>query len=201
MGKGKPIPEMARHAAEVVSHLELGQPALALLQDGLTPEAYLVRLVGQQLYRDAMHFLSGWLSRRQALWWGCLCVWLVHRPEWTPLRENALRAVVQWVQDPSEAHRRQAETAAGPEGARTPVGALALAAFWSEGSMTPAGLPEVLPPPNLSATTVAEAVLLAAALADPAHKAVLCRQFVSLGLEVVHGQIPWTGLPGKPQRQ
>jgi hypothetical protein len=189
---------MATKAADVVPQVELGQPALAQLQDDMTPEAYLERLVEQHLYRDAMHFLSGWLSRRQTLWWGCLCVWLVHRPEWTPPREAALRAVVQWIQDPSEARRRQAEIAAGAEGTRTPAGALALATFWSEGSMTPPGLPEVLPPPNLSATTVAEAVLLAANLGDPAKKAVLYRQCVRLGLEVAHGQIPWSGSPGKP---
>jgi hypothetical protein len=153
----------------------------------------LEKLLEAELYPDAVRYVACCLPIRAAIWWGCLCCWAVQRSGADGARPaaEALDAVVRWLQDPSEEHRRAAQRAGQTAGAETPAGALALAAFWSTGSMSEPDLPEVAPPPNVAAQTVAGAVMAAAAVGPAVHVNERFRRFLGLAFEVANGQNRW----------
>lgn len=178
-------------AADIARRMNrLGEEARALLRPDLTPPAYVLTLEQHKLHADALRFVAYWLPKELAIWWGALCVWRIDRPAPARLEEAALASVVGWLREPGETTRRRAEAAARLVGLANPAGALAMATFWSSGSMAPPGLPVVEPDATVVARTVAGAVL-ACSLRDPAQTVALQHQFVALGLEVAEGKNHW----------
>ena len=177
-------------ASEVCRRYVPSAHARGLLRKGLSPQAFIDALLEHELHADAVTFVAHWLSKEEAVWWGCLCAWQVHRERPSPAMNRALQATIQWLQEPTEARRRSAEAAAAAAGSDNAPGPIALAAVWARGSMSAAGLPEVSPPESLTAETIAAAVRLAAAHAsgEPGNA---YRQFVHLGCEVAAGKNRW----------
>ena len=81
--------------------------------------------------------------------------------------------------------------AAEAAGLDTPAGCLAVAAFFSGGSIAPEGLPPVPPSEPMTGTAVAGAVKLAAVLKDPARAPEKFAAFLKLGSEVAEGKNRW----------
>lgn len=186
-----PVEASSPPAATICQRFELGDEAKALLKKELKPLAFFQLLLEHKLYEDAIRFLSYLLPTRQAVWWGCMCVWHVARPEASSTAGAALEAVFRWVHDPSEDNRRAAEAAAQAAGPGTPAGALAMAVFLSGGSISLAKLPEVLPKPFLAAKTVANAVLAAARKVKPAQVPEMQRNLLNIGHDVAQGKNLW----------
>jgi hypothetical protein len=176
---------------QVCQRFEISEEARKFIRPGLQPEAFFGLLFANELYRDATHFVAHLLPKRDAVWWGCLCAWHAARP--TPPREvgDALEAAVRWVRDPSEANRRAAQAPGEKVGASNAAGAVALAAFWSGGSMSRPDLPAVPPPEPLTSNAIAGAVLAAAASGDPAQLNQRHRQFLHWGADVANQKIRW----------
>jgi hypothetical protein len=164
--------------AETCRGFGLSAEAVALVRDNESAREFVGRLADGELYEDAFRFVAHALAKRRAVWWGCMCVWEAHQGLLTPVDHDALGAAARWSLEPNERHRRQAEKDGRTAGAGSAAGVLALAAFWSGGSMTPANLPVVKPPDHLTATAVAGGVLLAAS-ANPATLDQQSRQFVA----------------------
>jgi hypothetical protein len=181
----------AAMAAAVAADCGLRKEARRLLRDDLTCRDYLAVLTERGLHADAIAFLARALPKRRAVWWGCLCAWHMVRPEPSPVEEEGLEAAVRWALDPSEENRRAAEMPGPQEELDTPAACLARAAFWSGGSLAPAGLPEVPPPAGLTGRLVAGAILLAGVRRDFRHYRDHYRQFLALGLEVARGENLW----------
>jgi len=184
MAERTSAPRTQAKAAEICRAFEPSIEARQVLRDDLAADAYLALLYDGKLYDDALQFVVRWLPKRDAVWWGCLCVWKICRPELAGPQGAAMRAAVQWVLETNEENRRAAEKAAEAAGSATAAGCLALAAFWSVGSMAPAGLPEVQPPPDLTAKTVLAALAVASGQVEPARKKQYQRSFVRLAAEV-----------------
>lgn len=191
MSTDTPVQQKSPTAAEIAARFELSPEARALLRPDLAPKAYFDLLVRGGLCKDALRFTARWLSKREAVWWGCLCAWDRDRPEPEESRDRALRAAVRWVLDPSEENRQAARAVGKTAGAGTPAGGVALAAFYSGGSMSYLDLPAVEPPEDLTAQTIASAVSLAAHLGKPSQHDARLRQFLRLGLEVALGRNRW----------
>jgi len=187
-------------AAEVCRHFKQGDEARRLLRDDPTADGYLTLLLDHQLYADAIQFVAHRLPHREAVWWGCLCVWKMSRPDAPEEVAAALKAAVGWVIDPSENHRRAAETAGQAAGSDTPAGCVAFAAFYSGGSMLPANLPEVKPPPFLTAKTLAAGLRVAAAQGPVDQGAACHRLFLQLAGDVAKGKNRWDSSPEKSYR-
>ena len=83
----------------------------------------------------------------------------------------AFKATLLWVQDPSDQRRRAAHDAAKRIGDRTPAQLVALAAFFSGGSLSPPQYPAVPAPPHATGRLAAGAVLLASEAAPDPKKA------------------------------
>jgi hypothetical protein len=163
----------------------------ALCSAGMSTNDFLARLLGKRLFPDALGVAAHMLPKREAIWWGTLCAWHGLRPKPGQKTDAALRAVVTWLGDPSEANRRAAQAAGEAATAANPAGAIALAAFYSEGSISLPGLPEVHPPPLLAQNTIAGAVLLMASTGPHDQFENVCRHYVGIAHEVAQGKHRW----------
>lgn len=161
-----------------------------------TADAYFARLVDEGRLEEATRFVAAWLRPRRAVWWATLCVWNGLRsapPADGDKSVAAIDAAVAWVVDPTESNRRAAQAAAERVGFATPAGAAATAAFWSEGSISLPGQPDVPPPPGVAVKAAANAVLMAAAAPSAALRDATLRQSLRIAAEILAGANPWTG--------
>lgn len=168
--------------------------ARRLLLPGASPQAFLESLLAAELYGDAINVLPHLLSKQGAVWWGCLCAWQAARPEPTPIEAKALQAALRWVMMPSEENRRSAEGPGRAATLQTPAGCLALAAFWSGGSMIAPEVGMVVPPSHATTRLVAGAVMTAAILHEPLNWKQHYCQFLAMGQDIIRGNNLWTEL-------
>ena len=138
----------ARKAREVPGGDWLDKESLALLRDDPTPLEFLDALIAHERFADAIHFLAHAIPKREAVWWGCLCIKLAGGEDLSPKELAALTAAVRWALRPEEEYRAAAKEPAEAAGLGVPAGNLALAVQFSGGSLTPPGLPEVAAKPG-----------------------------------------------------
>ena len=148
-------------AAPIVPLASLSAEANEQLDPQLPAHDFLNQLLDEGLIVDALRFVAAWLPKPAAVAWAGQCVRFLCESGLKPIDQSALAAGEAWAAEPNEERRRQAETAAAATKYDGPAGWVAKAAFWAEGSVTPAGLPEVPPPPHLTATAVTSALLIA----------------------------------------
>jgi hypothetical protein len=181
-------------ATEVAAECPLSDEAQKLLTHGQSPNTYLGALIQRGFYNDALRFSAYKLARREAVWWGALCLWERMRPRPNSAQEAALQAIVGWVQNPGDESRRAAEAAGRKAGINSPIGILALAVYFSEGSISLPGCPDVQPDPHATAQQVAAAVVLAARMpaGDATSPEDAQRRFLVLAANVDEGKLPWS---------
>ncbi len=121
-----------------------------------------------------------------------------------PKQQAALKAAVEWVLDPDEPKRREAQEAGQDADFGTPAGCAALAVYGSGGSLTPANLPEVPPGPYLTAKAASGGIALAAAEVSPEVFVDVHRELVELGILIAEGKVAWPRVQERrpiPRRQ
>ncbi|MGE3803849.1 MAG: hypothetical protein AB7K24_04140 [Gemmataceae bacterium] len=175
-------------AADICRHFELSEDARELLEPEDEADYYLSVLVENELFTDAIRFAAYRLSKRESIWWGCLCAWEVCRPKPKEVEAAALRACTVWVKEPGEQHRRAAQAIAEPA-LGTPAGNLALAVFLSGGSIAPDNCPPVASPPAVTGRLVSEAILLASRLVPHEKSAAQQKRFLGIAAEIVAGRL------------
>jgi hypothetical protein len=187
--------DIAPPALDVCMTAPAAGPWPVLPDSGEAADAYFARLVDEGRLEEATRFVAAWLGPRRAVWWATLCVWNALRsapPEDGATSAAAIDAAVAWVVDPTESNRRAAQAAAELVGFATPAGAAATAAFWSEGSISLPGQPEVPPPLGVAAKAAANAVLMAAAAPAAAQRDATLRQSLRIAAEILAGANLWT---------
>jgi hypothetical protein len=180
-----------KRAVDVCRHVQLSDEARKYLFEEQTAPQFLSLLIKNGLYEDALRFVAYDLGKREAVWWGCLCLWEAYRPSPPPTIDAALQAVVAWVQQPEEPQRREADAAGKAAGVNTPAGMLAEAVYCSGGSISLPDLPEVEPDEWLTAQMVAAAVVLASKSKGPEQKVALQRRFLVVAGEVTGVRLRW----------
>jgi hypothetical protein len=173
-------------AAEIARRLALGGAACAHLADPLSGRDYLGRLMQGALRPDAVRVAAAVLPKREAVRWAGDCVRQTDGQAQGPAAD-ALAAAAAWVADPSEEHRKRAWTAANAAGLDTLPGLVALAAFATGGSLAPDGAPVVPPPEEMTARTVAGAVLLAAVARQPERADAQLQSFLDSAVQMLDG--------------
>jgi hypothetical protein len=188
MGPNVLVKVTAQTAAELLEEFELEDESKPLLQPNHTPQQFLDALTEAGQFRDAVQLLAHALPPREATWWSCLCARSVTTAESAPIALSALQAAEAWAFQPTEEHRRAAESVALAKGALDhPAGWAAQAAFWSAGSLSPAENPEVPPGRYLAAKAVAAALLIGA-VSEPLDEAPQrFRNFLAWGLDIARG--------------
>jgi hypothetical protein len=176
----------AATAAEVCASFDLGKEAKKLLRDGMQPREFVVALIENKKYLDAIDFMAHALPVREGIWWGCLCMQHALGDQLSPPDRAAVTAAVQWLMNPTEENRAAAKAPAMASEPVSPAGALAMAASMTGGSIYPPELPFKPPPPFASQQAVARAVKLASIKCQPTPKTQ--RSYVELAIQVAEGR-------------
>ncbi|MEO1491952.1 MAG: hypothetical protein AAFV19_07345 [Pseudomonadota bacterium] len=170
------------------------------IPEGLTPLDFVSTLAEDEDLARAVIFTALALPKREAVWWGCLCIRGIG--DVSDVTKEGLRLAEAWVRHPEEAERRAAGKFAEEEYFEGAGAGIAFAAFTTSGSLAPAGLQAVPPSPEISGKCVAMAILQAANDEDAfvRHATLLCalesaRDFATGG----DGTAPWRERGGGAQ--
>jgi pSer/pThr/pTyr-binding forkhead associated (FHA) protein len=174
-------------AAVYCQGLEWSEAAQQLLQDGLPAAAYLDLLITGELLLDALRFLAAWLPKPAAVAWASGCVRSVLGQSLQAADQAALDAAEAWAAKPDEPKRRAAGVAAEQCQYAGPAACVALAAFWSGGSLASENLPPVPPPETATAKAVSGALLMAAPHGEPTQALQRYRDFLAAGRQLKTG--------------
>jgi hypothetical protein len=172
------------------AYLEFGDDVNELAAKTTSPDKLIDQLSKQGKFQDALRLRAHLLTKRQAVWWGCLCV----RDELDkplPAAQIApLEAAEAWTAEADEAHRRDAEKQAAAAKFSGIGAMLALSAFWSQGSLAPEGNPEVPVDERLTSQGVAAALITAAYHGEPTKATDRFESFLAKGQDIAAGKIP-----------
>ena len=147
---------------QAASKMELGAPALALLHDEMAPAEAVNALLDAGAHDDALKLLARLLPKRFVVAWVCQCA--RGEPLSVEARVGASLAE-KWARDPVEENRRAAFEFASAGGYKTLGAWIAATAGWAGGSMGPADLKDVIPPPeHLTAVAACAAINMLALL-------------------------------------
>jgi len=172
----------------------MSEDAMAIAVGAADGNALLSRLLDAGLAVDAVRLVASALPPREGVWWAWTAA--AHAAKLAgatgvdPSAAAALAAAERWMVTPDDGCRRSAWAAAQQAGLETPAGNAAGAAFMTGGSVAPAELAPVPPPPGIHATMVFVAVVSSAAI-DPAHFDPLARAFIAQGVEVLRQLGGW----------
>jgi hypothetical protein len=147
--------------------LDLEDASRRLLRPGLLPDAYIEALIDDGQFADAIRVLAVYLPKPVAIRWALDCLIAAGQGTLSPQQHACVDAVAAWLDDPGESQRRAAMQAAEASEYSGPASWIALAVFWSGGSIAPPELPEVLPEPQLCGQGVNAALLMLATHGDP----------------------------------
>lgn len=174
-------------AAVICKTVELDQEALQLLQDDTVPADYLQQLIENELFPDAVRFLSCALPKREAIWWACLCARNGLSENSSPADIAAIQLAEAWVYKPVEENRKPTLQAAEATAFKTAAGWAAMAAFWSGGNISPVEGTVVPPAEDLTGKAVIGAVMLAAVQNGPEQVKDNYRLFLKQGIDIAGG--------------
>lgn len=194
----KPVPELPK-LSDITSAIELCRKgriklepgAESLLEEGLTPQAYFERLLSKNYQAEARRILAYAMPKRRALWWACLCVQDAYQDELPEPVARSVGAVTKFVEDPSEANRREAERVGKQLPFSRLEGCLAMAAFLSDGNISLPHLPIVQPKPHVTGRLISVCVYLASVTRSALHYKQHLRQYLAMGVEIARGRNLW----------
>lgn len=183
-----PLPKLAVPLAPLLPRLELEPPAAAAVQGLQTAAEAVDRLEAGGFGNDAMRLTAHALPKREAVWWACMCAAAIPDPALAAADAEARVAAEAWVRKPADdALRRAAWDAAQKTQFRSPEAWAAVGAFWSGGSMAPAGQPVVPPGEHLTGVAISGAVVMAAVRGRPERAAARTTRFLAAARDIAAG--------------
>ena len=186
----------ADQASEICRDIDIDSAARDMLVTDISPPSFLGSLIDRSLYPDAVKFLARALPPREATWWAYVCVRSILDCDTSQSVMAAMSTVERWVYEKTEEGRRAAYVAAQVTNFNHPASWVAMAAFWSGGSMSPVDAPVVPPARNLSGKAAAGAIMLATVLDKPEKAPEKYRLFLESGIDIAN-----SGNGGNLQRQ
>jgi hypothetical protein len=184
--------ERIRSAVELCAYHQIKlKNGRELLRSGQSPQQFYERLRDHDYLPEARRVLTHALPKRRALWWACICAAHAQPVKPAPLGDAVIAAVTRFVLDPSDERRRATLPLGKAAGFQTLPGNLAMAAFFSGGSVSDPGLPPVAPRPFVTGRLTSVTIYLAAVRRNPARYKDVLRQYLDLGLAIARGQHLW----------
>ncbi len=165
--------------------------AQALLREDDAPHGYVTRLIEDGFPKDAVKLLGAMLPPREAIWWAWTCSRKAAGDEAPPEVTAALAAIEKWLREPTDANRRAAMDAGEEADLSTPAGCVALATFFSGGSIAPPEVEPVAPPPFVAGKTLATAIILSAVIDEPEKAPEKLQGFLDQGIHVAKRVGAW----------
>jgi hypothetical protein len=177
---------LTQAAAEVLDRCEISPEGQALHSADDSTDGLIGKLAEAGLWPDALRLMAYALPRPHAIHWAWACS-NVYAETCGPAQTAALATALAWLRKPEEEQRLPAHAASEAAGLDSAAGCVALAVFWSGGSMAPPDSPAVPPPEHLCQHVVACAVQLAGR-AYPERASQSYSQFLNLGREIAAGK-------------
>jgi hypothetical protein len=156
-----------RTLAELAEVAELSEEGRALLAPEHRVDGFVHALLGAELPHDAVRILSLILPSREAVWWAWMSARKASGEEPPKPVADALAVIERWLREPSDEHRRAAMDAGEAADFASPAGCVALAVFFSGGSVAPSDAPYVPPQEFVAGKTIAASILLSAVVSEP----------------------------------
>jgi hypothetical protein len=135
---------------EIADIAKLSDPAKELARDDLRPSRYVELLEKAKLFKDAVLFLVYGLPIPLGIRWGCRCCRELLTEQQIEEMKLSLEAAEGWTEAPSDEARWAAKDAAEKDDVKSPADLLAMAVFFSGGSVTPPNTPEAQAPPHVA---------------------------------------------------
>lgn len=186
----------AGKAHEICAKVDLEPPAKQLLRQEDTPSAYLGRLREREHYTDAVRFLATGLPKREAVWWSCVAVRLLAGGALPAPDEEAVTAAETWVFKPAQAACDAAGALAEKAGYETAASLAAAGAHWAGDSLAPPAAPKIPPDAGLTATAVANALILAATQSADGDPEAAFERILDRGVQIAQGVTSKKALAG-----
>ena len=171
-------------AKEIVDISGVSGAAHALLEDTSTPSSYLDSLEKRELYQDAVRFLAHKLPPDAGVKWGIGCLRELQAPDRKDQKDPPLEASEAWIKAQNDTTRFAAKEAADNATNTGASSLVAMAVYMSGGSLTPAGAPEVLPPPYSAQRMVAGSVIVTVVSHEPQHANDRYKRALAMGKEL-----------------
>jgi hypothetical protein len=183
-----PVPKSLLEICEFVK-VDEATCALAKDQTGSILE-FAEFLASERHYMPALRLMAHHLPRREAVWWGSLCLRESVGHLLTKMDLAALDAADHWVRTGHETDRRKANDAADASKFETAAAWVALGAFWAEGSLAPIGLEDVIPDERLTGQAITGALLMAAGKANPLKAEATYKSYLAIAKTILSGKTP-----------
>ena len=155
---------------EIIEVSNLSLNARELAREDLSSSQYLEILQNNSLFQDAVFFRAHELPTHRAIEWGAACIRELRAPDKKQDGQDSLDSVGRWLKTSNDPTRWAAKESADKAGISSPADLLAMAVFFSGGSMTPPGSPDTPPPPYAARKMVAGSIA-AAVLSQTPEKA------------------------------
>lgn len=182
------LPKLATLLAPLLPRLELPPAADQALAGAQTAAEGVDRLEAAGFCNEALRLCAHALPKREAVWWACMCADAVPDPALPEPDRAARTAAEAWVRKPADDEvRRAAWECAQSTSFRSPEAWAAVGAFWSGGSMAPAGQPAVPPADNLTGVAVSGGVVMAAVRGRPERAEARMRRFLGAARDIAAG--------------
>jgi hypothetical protein len=177
-------------AVEIAEHLQMADEHVAVSKTVQTGPEFVAALAAQGAFAKAVRVQAHLLPKRHAVWWGILCVEQACGDDLLLADLDAKDAARTWVEEPKESRRRACESVAGKTKFDGPGSWLAMAAFWSGGSIAPEDMGDVPPDDKLTGQAIASSLMIAAVSGDATKAKERYRAFLAKAPDVASGKIP-----------
>lgn len=170
---------------EMLTSLELDTPIVESIPDNASDMRIISTLIDTGQLDSAIQFLALGLPKREAIWWSYIGIEPIEHNKKCLHTQQGLKNINDWVHAPSEARRQSAKSLSDSLELYTPTSWANMAIFWSGGSITPKGKPEVKATPHMCGQAVSNALILAADQSD--NPAQTKKQMIQQGLHIAMG--------------
>ena len=179
--------KLAAAVAPLLPRLELDAAGVTCMHGVADAAQGVLRLEHARRFPDAIRLAAHALPKREAVWWACMAARAVPARYPVDADADALEAAEAWVRQQDEPGRYRCMELAMRSGCRGPEAWAAVAAFWSGGSIAPAGVQAVKPAAQLTGAAVTSALTLAAVRDDPAQAASRYSRFLAALRDIAAG--------------
>lgn len=184
---------MATTLPALSAAIGVSEDGLALLDGVEGSEAFVERLRGAELLEDAVRVVAAILAPRESVWWAWMTVRAATPDDAAQEITDALSVIERWLREPSDPNRRAAFSAGEAADLSTPVGCVALATFFSGGSIAPPEVEPVYPPPHLASRLLAAAIFLSSVAEAPETAPEKLARALEQGMHVARRVGVWKG--------
>jgi hypothetical protein len=174
--------------AEIANEANLSEEARALIKEDIGPSRYVDLLESQGLFKDAILFLTHGFPIQLTIKWGCSCSRELLSIQQIEKCKASLQAADSWLEAPGDQTRWDARNAAEKSNMSSPVDLIAMAAFFSGGSIAPPEAPATFPPPYLASKLAGGAIQMVVVSQYPEKSADRYRRTLQISREIVKGE-------------